>query len=61
LLQEIALPADLVVYYAGKKAVDELAMPLRQSGVELHLVGDCMAPRRINNATLEAHTVGRRL
>ncbi len=60
-LQELVLPADVVVYYAGKKAVDELATPLRKAGVKIHLVGDCLAPRRINNATLDGHTVGRQL
>jgi len=60
-LVEAALPADVVVYHAGKQPVDDLAAPLREAGVETHMVGDCVSPRRINNATFEAHALARRL
>lgn len=60
-LEEVVLPADVVVVHAGKQALEELATPLRQAGLEVHPVGDCVAPRRINNATFEAHALGRRL
>ena len=60
-LKDVLLPADVVVCYSGKRVVDELAGPLRGAGLEVHTVGDCVAPRRINHATFEAHAIGRKL
>jgi 2,4-dienoyl-CoA reductase (NADPH2) len=61
ILEERELPADIVVYHAGKRAVTELAVQLEARVPELHLVGDCVSPRRINHAVLEGHRVGRSL
>jgi 2,4-dienoyl-CoA reductase (NADPH2) len=61
ILEERELPADIVVYYAGKRAVTELAVQLEGRVPELHMVGDCVSPRRINHAVLEGHRAGRSL
>ncbi len=37
---------------------DALAAPLRAAGVEVHLVGDCYAPRSVLAATSDGHRVG---
>ncbi len=60
-LEEKELAADVVVYYSGKEAVTGLAAELAGHVPEIHLVGDCLAPRRINHAVFEGHRVGRAL
>ena len=60
-LEEIELPADVVVYFAGKRARSGLAATLEGKVPEIHMVGDCVSPRRINHAVLEGHQVGRSL
>lgn len=37
---------------------DALAPPLRAAGFEVHLVGDCYAPRTLLTATSDGHRVG---
>ena len=32
-----------------------------ESGLEVHGIGDCVAPRRVNNATREGRKLGLRL
>ena len=44
--QEIA-NVELFLWSTPRVADDALAEPLRQSGVETRLVGDCMAPRNL--------------
>jgi 2,4-dienoyl-CoA reductase-like NADH-dependent reductase (Old Yellow Enzyme family) len=51
-------PVDSVVVACGSDAVDELRAPLRASGAEFHLVGDCLSPRQIINAILDGARVG---
>jgi 2,4-dienoyl-CoA reductase (NADPH2) len=58
-LEERELPADVVVCFAGKRAVDGLAEKLRGTDAQVHLVGDCVSPRRISNAVFEGHRIGR--
>lgn len=57
-LEEISLPADVVVYYAGKRANNALASRLHGLVPEIHLVGDCISPRRINHAVVDGYRVG---
>lgn len=54
-------PVDGVVLTLGNRAEDGLLHDLRQTGVEVHGVGDCLAPRRIFNAIWEAEKVARAL
>jgi pyruvate/2-oxoglutarate dehydrogenase complex dihydrolipoamide dehydrogenase (E3) component len=52
---------DTVVWAAPGRAADELVEPLRAAGLEVHAVGDCVAPRRVEHAVHEAHAVARAL
>ena len=60
-LEEREVPADVVVYYAGKRANAGLAQELCGRVAEIHLVGDCVSPRRINHAVVDGYRVGRSL
>ena len=48
----------LFTYATPRAPNDALAPALRAAGVEVHLVGDCYAPRFALNATAEGHRVG---
>lgn len=48
----------LFTYSSSRSPNDELAEPLRKAGVELHLTGDCYAPRGLMTATEEGNRVG---
>ncbi|MGY1691693.1 mycofactocin system FadH/OYE family oxidoreductase 2 [Geodermatophilus sp. SYSU D01105] len=50
--------ADWVVVATHARADDELWHALRDSGLEVHRVGDCLAPRRAGAATLDGDRVG---
>ncbi|HSA49004.1 MAG TPA: FAD-dependent oxidoreductase, partial [Yinghuangia sp.] len=52
---------DGVVLILGNAADDGLARELDGSGLDVHLVGDAQAPRRIFNAIWEADAAARRL
>ncbi len=52
---------DSVVWSSPGAAEASLAAPLREAGLEVHLVGDCIAPRRLESAILEAQSVARSL
>ena len=56
-----ALPADLVVLALGGEVRAEIYHALRQTAptLELHRVGDCVAPRYLYDAMLEATRAGR--
>jgi hypothetical protein len=41
-----------------RAANDQLAAPLRQRGLAIHVVGDCLSPRALLAATSEGHAVG---
>jgi hypothetical protein len=48
--------------YSTPRAVDDvLAGPLRASGLDVRLIGDCYAPRTVMAATSEGHAVGHEL
>ena len=51
----------LAAYATPRIADDGLAGPLRAEGVEVHLVGDCYAPRNPLAAIHEGHALGQRL
>ena len=48
----------LFTYSSSRRPNDELAEPLRNAGVELHLTGDCYAPRGLMTATEEGNRIG---
>lgn len=55
-LTEIA--ADLVVAFAGKEVDQSVALELGGKIPEVHSIGDCVAPRRIQNAVRDGYRVG---
>lgn len=52
---------DRVVMIVGGVAEDELHHVLCKAGLESHLIGDAMAPRRVNDAIREGEMVARRI
>ena len=48
-----------LVYATPRRADDSLAAAL--TGTELHLIGDCMAPRNLMIAIHEGHAIGNAL
>ena len=58
-LKDRTLPADVVVLHSGKRAMIDLLEPLRAAGLDPITVGDCVSPRRINQAVFEAHAAAR--
>ena len=52
---------DMVVFVTVPTPNDELLAPLRVAGVEVHAIGDCVAPGDIENATFEGHRAARQL
>ena len=59
--QERTVDADTVVTALGGRADDALARALEGQGVEVHLVGDALAPRTIHDAILTATRAARRI
>lgn len=52
---------DAVVLSFGNDVVDDLYHGLREAGCEVYRVGDCLVPRGIEHALVEAHRVARAL
>ena len=52
---------DMVVFVTVPTPNDELLAPLQATGVEVHAIGDCVAPGDIENATFEGHRIARQL
>ena len=59
--QEFSFPIETVVVAVGVSANRELADGLEGSGVEYHVVGDAVEPRRVLEAVREAFEVARNL
>jgi 2,4-dienoyl-CoA reductase-like NADH-dependent reductase (Old Yellow Enzyme family)/thioredoxin reductase len=55
---ERALPADIVVLGTYERPLQELYMALKGQVPHLFRIGDCVAPRRIEQAILEGRQVG---
>ena len=54
--------AEAVVMMVGAEAADEVfhtLEPARSTGLDVHLIGDAMAPRRVNDAIREGEIAGR--
>ncbi len=52
---------DTVVLVAGQKANDELYFALKGTVDNLHRIGDCLAPRKLDHAIYEGELAGREL
>jgi 2,4-dienoyl-CoA reductase-like NADH-dependent reductase (Old Yellow Enzyme family) len=48
----------LLTYATPRVPDDRLAAPLRAAGIEVHVIGDCYAPRSVLAATSDGHRVG---
>ena len=48
-------------YSTPRQPNDELALPLKAKGLEVHLIGDCKAARNILAATTEGDAIGHAL
>jgi 2,4-dienoyl-CoA reductase-like NADH-dependent reductase (Old Yellow Enzyme family) len=48
----------LLTYATPRRPADDLAEPLRQAGVEVHLVGDCQCAADLLSATATGHEAG---
>jgi 2,4-dienoyl-CoA reductase (NADPH2) len=60
--EETLVPCGLVVVHTGRSAVAGPTAALIAGGVpEAHEIGDCITPRRMSFAVLEAQRVGRRI
>jgi len=53
--------ADLLVLAQGRVPVNDLAEALRERRLRVEEVGDCLSPRSLEEATLEASFAVRRL
>jgi hypothetical protein len=51
----------LFTYATPRVPNDSLAGPLRSAGLDVHLIGDCYAPRSVLVATGEGHRLGNQL
>jgi len=50
-----------VVIQTGRAPVTGLAAKLKGTGMELHMIGDCVTPRRMSHAVFEAQRLARSL
>ena len=50
--------ASFIAYSTPRVPEDALAQPLRASGLEVHVIGDCALPRGVLAATAEGHVAG---
>jgi len=55
------IPADTVIYATGQIAARERALALNFSAPEFHMLGDCVSPRNITDATSEAFMIARNI
>ncbi len=52
---------DAIVIVTPPAPNDSLVAPLREAGLEVHAIGDCVAPRDIEDAVFEGHSVARQI
>jgi hypothetical protein len=50
--------AGTIVIAVGMKSENQLAEYLKATAPEIHLIGDCINPRRIREAIAEGYSVG---
>jgi hypothetical protein len=51
----------MVVLATGRKAADGLYFALKDTGVDVHRIGDCVAPRGLDHAIYEGYVAGREM
>ena len=56
--QDQTIPADTVVLAVGAKPNNGLLISAQAIVPEIHIIGDCLEPRRIINAIADGHRVG---
>ena len=56
--ERVLTDVSLFTYATPRTPNDALFEPLRAAGVDVHLIGDCFAPRFALNATQEGHKIG---
>ena len=56
---EVTFKADTVVYAVGQTPIREAAIALGKYAPEFHMLGDCVSPRNITEATSEAFHIAR--
>ncbi len=54
-------PVDLVIAWTGRRALGDLGTAIEAAGLELHRIGDCVAPRTGDLAIAEAALAARRI
>ena len=52
---------DTVVLATGTKANDDLYLALKDEHANVHRIGDCLAPRKLDHAIYEGELAGREL
>ncbi len=55
------IPADTVIYAVGQRPLREAALALQDCAPEFWLLGDCITPNSIMNATASAANIARRI
>ncbi|MCL2409275.1 MAG: NAD(P)/FAD-dependent oxidoreductase [Oscillospiraceae bacterium] len=58
---EKTVPADTVIYATGQTPARDAAADLRFCAPEFHMIGDCVSPRNITDATCEAFMTARNI
>jgi 2,4-dienoyl-CoA reductase (NADPH2) len=53
--EEFVVDCGLTVIQTGRAPVTALAEPFENSGMEFHMIGDCVTPRRMSHAVFEGH------
>jgi 2,4-dienoyl-CoA reductase (NADPH2) len=59
--EEEVIPCGLVVVQTGRMPVSAPAASFKETGMEVHMIGDCVTPRRMSHAVFEAQRLGRSL
>ena len=54
-------PYDSIVMAMGQQVDDDLYMSLKGKVPELHRIGDCVSPRKVDMAIWEGHKIGREI
>ena len=58
---EVFFPADTVVCALGQRPRQEEALALRLCAPEFYMIGDCVQPKNIANATAQGHDIAANL
>jgi mycofactocin system FadH/OYE family oxidoreductase 2 len=60
-VQETLEEVDTVVLATGPRANDDLYLALKGESANVHRIGDCLAPRKLDHAIYEGYLAGREL